>query len=198
MRRFHLPVAPYVALAAMAVLNACDTTRPSDLTSSVPTHVMPPVTAASAEEVAEQNRLLATVRAATARYHRIEAALANGYVQGSPCEARAAGGMGAHFRKNALIDGVVDPTQPEILAYEPQKNGEWRLVVVEFLVPAAVWDATNSAPPMLGNQVFEDRRLPGSGGPPFPNYGLHVWVWQNNPSGMYSPWNPTVTCDFAP
>jgi hypothetical protein len=164
------------------------------------THVMPPPAApASDAQVAAQNELLATVRAATARYHRIEVALADGYVQGSPCEEKAgAGGMGAHFRRAALVDGVVDPAHPEILAYEPQKNGEWRLVVVEFLVPAAAWDPTHTAPPMLGDQVFEDRRAPGSGGPPFPNYGLHVWVWQNNPSGIYSPWNPTVNCDFAP
>lgn len=144
-----------------------------------------------------EGALLAELRRATARYHRVEVALAEGYVQGSGCEVTAAGGMGAHFRRAALVDAVVDPAHPEILMYEPQKNGELRLVGVELLVPAAAWDPTHSGPPMLGGQPFEDRRAPGSGGPPFPNYGLHAWVWKHNPSGTYAPWNPTVDCEFA-
>jgi hypothetical protein len=142
--------------------------------------------------------LVAELRAATARYHRVEAALADGYVQGSPCEVTAAGGMGEHFRRQALVDGIIDPEHPEILMYEPQKNGELRLVGVEFLIPAAAWDPTHSGPPRFAGQTFEDRRTPGSGGPPFPNYGLHIWIWQHNPSGLHAPWNPTVNCDYAP
>lgn len=200
MHSIRQSIPPVVALVSLAVLYACEgPPRPTELPPVGMTHVMPPTAAEpSAAAVAAQNELLATVRAATARYHRIEVALADGYVQGSGCEETAAGGMGAHFRRSALVDGVVDAAHPEILAYEPQKNGEWRLVAVEFLVPAAAWDPTHSAPPTLGDQVFQDRRAPGSGGPPFPNYGLHVWVWQNNPNGMYAPWNPTVNCDFAP
>ena len=142
--------------------------------------------------------LVAELRQATARYHRVEVALADGYAQGSPCEQTAAGGMGEHFRKPALIDQIIDPTQPEILMYEPQKNGELRLVGVEFIIPSKPWDLTHSGPPTFAGQTFEDRRLPGSGGPPFPNYGLHIWIWQHNPSGLNAPWNPTVNCDYAP
>jgi hypothetical protein len=28
--------------------------------------------------------------------------------------------------------------------------------------------------------------------PPF--YQLHAWVWQDNPSGMFSMWNPAASC----
>jgi hypothetical protein len=144
-----------------------------------------------------EGALVAELRRATARFHRIEVALAEGYAQGSPCEATSAGGMGMHFSTRSLIDGVVDPAYPEVLMYEPQKNGDLRLVGVEFVVRASAWDAANSSPPTYAGQTFEDRRAPGSGGPPFPNYGLHLWVWQNNPSGLFAPWNPTVSCEFA-
>jgi hypothetical protein len=144
-----------------------------------------------------EGALVAALRRSTARFHRIEVALAEGYTQGSACEATAAGGMGMHFPNRSLFDAVIDPERPEVLMYEPRKNGELRLVGVEFLIPAAAWDATHSGPPTYAGQAFEDRRAPGSGGPPFPNYGLHLWVWQNNPSGLFAPWNPTVSCEFA-
>jgi hypothetical protein len=106
--------------------------------------------------------------------------------------------MGYHYQNiNYLLDGIVDPSLPEILVYEPKKNGKLQLVAVEFMVIAEYWDAVNDEPPMLGGQVFDDHRAPGSGGPPFPHYQLHAWVWKNNPAGIYSPFNPNITCEFA-
>ena len=26
-------------------------------------------------------------------------------------------------------------------------------------------------------------------------YVLHAWIWQNNPTGMFMDWNPTVSCN---
>jgi len=66
----------------------------------------------------------------------------------------------------------------------------------------------NDAPPMLGEVEFDDHRemkvvedengdpveVNAKGGPPFPHYQLHVWVWKNNPNGMYFPFNPKVQC----
>jgi hypothetical protein len=26
------------------------------------------------------------------------------------------------------------------------------------------------------------------------HYDLHVWLWQDNPAGMFALFNPTVTC----
>jgi hypothetical protein len=28
-------------------------------------------------------------------------------------------------------------------------------------------------------------------------YSLHAWIWKHNPAGMFSPWNPDVTCANA-
>jgi len=32
-------------------------------------------------------------------------------------------------------------------------------------------------------------------GPVFGLWGLHAWVWKENPSGMFTAWNLTVNCD---
>jgi hypothetical protein len=147
--------------------------------------------------VATPGAILAEIRRATARYHRLEVALADGYVFRTPCHFSATGGKGHHYRKVALTDGVVDPSQPEILLYEPLENGTERLVGVSFLVPAAAWDPFNTGPPVLGDQPFMDRRAPGSLGPPFPNYALFVWVWRHNSNGMFEQYNPDVSCEFS-
>jgi hypothetical protein len=177
---------PLVILAA--ALAAC-----SDLIAALP------ASSGSADAVggAAQNQLLATIRQATARYHRVDAALADGYVLASPCEAIAGGGIGVHYRKSALFDMVVEPAQPELLVYEPQKNGDLRLVAVAFVLAAAPWDGSHSGPPMLGEQAFEDKRVLDFSSPPFPTYEPHVWVWQHNPDGTYATTNPTVSCEFA-
>ena len=153
---------------------------------------------AEASRDATQNQLLASVRGATAAYHRVDAAIADGYVLGSPCEAMPGQGIGIHYRKGSLIDGVVDPSRPELLVYEPRRNGDLELVAVAFVVRASAWDPTHTSPPMLGNQVFEDKRVPDWSSPPFPNYELHVWLWKHNPNGMYATTNPLVSCEAAP
>jgi hypothetical protein len=147
---------------------------------------------------ASQNQLEARVRAATAKYQRFEVAEADGYVLDPHCvEHPVLGGMGFHAVKFPLVDGTVDPLLPEVLVYEPMKNGRLRLVAVEYIVVAELWDPYNDGPPMFGNVEFADHRPPGSGGPPFPHYQLHVWLWKNNPMGMYFPFNPNVSCEFA-
>jgi hypothetical protein len=148
---------------------------------------------ASSVNSASQNQINALIRRSTARYQRLEAALADGYVLASPCVP----GMGYHYQKEKLLDGVVDPSQPEFLVYEPQKNGRKRLVAAEFMVPAEDWDPFNAGPPMLGERAFDDHRAPGSPGPPFPHYQLHAWVWMNNPDGIYAPLNPNASCRYA-
>lgn len=179
-----------------AALTACATDR---TVAPLPTQPRAPVTTLSdVAPAAAQNALIAEIREGTARYHRVEAALADGYIHASPCEAIPGHGIGIHYRKPSLVDAVVDPSHPELLVYEPRKNGSLELVAVAFLVPAAAWDATHFSPPMLGDQVFEDKRVPDWSSPPFPTYELHVWVWEHNPAGMYATTNPLVGCEFAP
>lgn len=141
---------------------------------------------------AAQNKINAEIRQATAHYQQEEKAIADGYAPSGHCVP----GMGDHYVNFGLVDDIVDPSKPEVLVYEPQKNGRMKLVAVEFIVVAATWDAEHAGPPMLGSQEFDDHRAAGSPGPPFPHYQLHAWVWKHNPDGMYTPFNPTVSCEF--
>lgn len=98
-------------------------------------------------------------------------------------------------RNNAALvgDGAVDARQPEALIYEA-RHGRLRLVGVEFVIIAEVWDTDNEAPPALLGQSFHFTDSPNRFGlPPF--YSLHVWAWRNNPHGMFVNWNPRVSCE---
>lgn len=180
--------------ALMVTLAGCAGDGPLDPIVALP-HLARSVPALSVGAADTEGALVAQLRQASVHFRDIQVALDEGYVQTSPgCVA----GFGVVFRHNTLVDGVVDAGHPEILLYEPQKNGRMRLVGIELLVLASSWDATHSGPPTYAGQTFEDRRAPGSAGPPFPNYALHAWIWQHNPNGLFTPFNPTITCQFAP
>ncbi|WP_153398317.1 hypothetical protein [Ornithinicoccus halotolerans] len=121
---------------------------------------------------------LAAARAATVKYHDIDTALADGYALGSECVP----GMGYHYVRG-VADGQegLDPLAPEILVYAPRPNGGLRLVAVEY----ASW-----TPAELYGQQFDPPTAPF--GPPF--YTLHAWVWQGNPDGVFTPFNPNISC----
>jgi hypothetical protein len=93
--------------------------------------------------------------------------------------------MGYHYINVDLLDANVDVLQPEAMVYAPGPRGQLQLGAVEYIVPVAAWQ--NGEPPSVLGQEFHlngDETL----------YILHVWIWQNNPSGMFEDWNPTVTC----
>src|SRR5688500_4311067 len=84
---------------------------------------------------------IATIRRATARYHDIDAALADGFVFLHGCETRPdegpAGELYVHFDR--LLDGVADPRSPDALLYEPRGHDRPKLVGVELATPYALW-----------------------------------------------------------
>ena len=142
---------------------------------------------------AAEQQGLAAVRAATARFHRFTVADEAGYdflflntcmVDGSGADR---GGMGYHYVNTALLDGQVSIATPEAVLYEPGPNGQLRLVALEYVIPRAAWTEPN--PPVLLGQKFTLNA--------FDLWALHVWVWKQNPSGMYADWNPNVNCDNA-
>ena len=98
----------------------------------------------------------------------------------------APGAMGFHYGNVALIDGVARVDQPELLLYEPEKNGKLRLVAVEYVIPYTA-HARSAAPPVLFGQEFKQNDT-------FQLWGLHAWVWKENPAGMFASWNPQVSC----
>lgn len=134
---------------------------------------------------------LEQVRDATEAYHKVSAAQAAGYdlVPGLDyCfDNPGVGGMGYHYINTALLDNVIDPLKPEAMVYAQRKNGTLALGAVEYIVPAAGWDAEHSQPPTLFGRVFGLEESLGV-------YELHAWVWKRNPSGLFFEWNPKVTC----
>jgi len=72
---------------------------------------------------------------ATLPFHDVDEAVAAGYAPTDECvDDPNLGGMGYHYVNPALIeDGIVDPTIPEALLYAPARDGEIRLVAVEYV-----------------------------------------------------------------
>jgi hypothetical protein len=142
--------------------------------------------------------LIDKVRVATERYLELSVALSEGFVQATPCVSGPdTGAMGVHFVLPGRISGgVLQADQPEALIYEPLSNGAMRLVGVEFIVLASVWDAHNPAgsTPALDGDLLNYVSAPNRYGlPAF--YELHVWAWEHNPKGSFADWNTAVSCD---
>jgi hypothetical protein len=147
---------------------------------------------------AEQGTLVETVRQATEGFKNVEAAEAVGYGLFHGCvSGPERGAMGIHYVNGDLVgDGEIDASQPEALIYE-LRDGRLRLVGVEYVVIAEAWDAAHETPPTLMGQVFHYVGAPNRYRiPAF--YELHVWAWKQNPNGMFTDWNPRVSCeDFS-
>ena len=156
------------------------------------------VSAVSAVSASPGGASLADVRAATARFHDIDVAIAAGYGPFYVCtdnETPGVGAMGQHYVNGALVgDPAIDPLHPEALIYEPKPGGGWRLVGVEYVVLQAEWHAAfgNTTPSVLGMPMEAVGAGNRYGLPPF--FERHVWLWDHNPSGMFEDWNPKVSC----
>jgi hypothetical protein len=139
--------------------------------------------------------LVDTVRRATAGFADVQQAKDAGYGLFHGCvSGPEEGAMGVHLVDGDLVgDGALDPTQPEALLYE-MRDGQMRLVGVEYVVIADAWHATHEAPPVLMGQLLNYSGSPNRYGiPAF--YQLHVWAWKDNPKGTFADWNPRVRCD---
>lgn len=141
---------------------------------------------------------LAELRQVTTRFHSIDVAKQAGYsTQITPCWAHhSAGAMGYHYGKTSLLDATVALLEPEVVIYEPQAGGHMKMVGMEYIVPLAAWEAaghdlnnSKDVPQLLGQKFTRHSTLP--------IFKLHIWLWQQNPSGTYADWNPNVSCRFA-
>ncbi len=153
---------------------------------------------------------LKEIRAAVSRYHDYANAAFDGYsVAGEPCIASPAGTMGFHAPNPSLLGpGPIDALRPPILLYVPRADGSLKLVAVEYFAVAlantesgpAPWFGAeapplgffNPAPSLLGRTF--DGPMAGHN-PQMPwHYDLHAWVIENNPAGVFSQWNPSISC----
>lgn len=165
---------------------------------------------------------LAEIVSLTERFQDVNVALAEGYVRdpSNTCETAAMmgfpaelGAMGVHyFRPDLLgitappsprVDGVgthTDFRNPSVLIYEPQADGSMALVAVENLVFQAAWaESGQAAPPRFHNvewdNMVDDPATPLDEAHNFaPHYDRHVWVYRENPNGVFAQFNPNVTC----
>ena len=94
-----------------------------------------------------------------------------------------------------------DFLEPAVVIYEPQSDGSLELVAVENLVFREAWEAAgHTSPPsfnavqynlmedLLDTEVDEAHMFE-------PHHDLHVWLYRDNPNGMFEPFNPAVTCE---
>jgi hypothetical protein len=134
------------------------------------------------------NEAIATLQRVTARYHHLDAAIADNFVLLHPCENRPGEGpVGiVYVNFDRLLDGVIDPQSPDALIYEPSSNGKPKLVGAEFAIPYAM---APQAPSFLGTTFQPEDE--------FGVWALHAWIWRANPEGMFAETNPRVSCGEA-
>jgi hypothetical protein len=175
--------------------------RSALLTISTRLGLMLAVAFAAPFGVAARQDELAAIRAATAPFHEVDAALAAGYELGyvngagiriiAGCVSHmTAGAMGYHyFNKQLIDDNVVDVLAPEGLVYAPGPDGRLQLAAVEYVVPGALSNprGVSVAPRLFGMDMVI--LVPAVG-----FYTRHAWVWRHNPAGTFAHWSPAVSC----
>jgi hypothetical protein len=133
------------------------------------------------------DRDVKTVRKATEPFRSVDGAQKAGYTQETDCvEKPPEGGMGYHFTKRELRDATLEVDKPEVLVYEKLGDGSFKLNGVEYIVPVDAWK--NSEPPTIMGQRM--KRFDRAG-----IWYLHVWIWEQSPSGIFADWNPRVKCN---
>jgi hypothetical protein len=187
--RTRIPIALGLATALLACEDHQGTLAPDGAAAIA---LPATVNASTASQIAQLRRLVAP-------FHDFQTASEAGWsapitpclVAGDLPSTPGSGAMGFHFGNLAYIQdgGVVDLLQPELLLYEPEKNGKLRFVGVEYIVPFTDHPATDPAPTLLGQEFAQV--------PEFGVWGLHIYVGRHNPSGTFAPWNPKVSCENA-
>jgi hypothetical protein len=102
------------------------------------------------------------------------------------------GAMGIHFLNPANIGPQLDPAKPQVLIYE-QVGGKLVLTAAEWLMPVSI--AGDKAPAIFGQTLAG----PMNGHEPIMpaelrHYDLHVWLWKDNPRGVFTSTNAAVKC----
>jgi hypothetical protein len=181
--RFRRPI----AFAAAALLAAC-----ADKSVLGPDPERAPQAGLRAPAASvEVNTAIAELRRVTAPYHDVRAAVADGFFPVfASCEAREGEVPIAipYAHLDRLLDGVLDPSLPDALLYEPGIDGQLKLVGVEMVLPYPFWTAAEP-PRFLGVPLQREDELGV--------FGLHIWIWRHSPNGMFSIDNPRVSCDVV-
>lgn len=141
-------------------------------------------------------------REGTRPYLNVSAALAAGFAPAGPCVAAPGmGAMGFHYVNFARMGAAPNEAQPQALLYVPE-GGTLRLAGVEYIA-AVIQDGrpyTGTTPPAnpqpaprLFDRAFDGPSPPRGPGAPW-QYELHAWIWWQNPTSLFAPFNPTLSC----
>lgn len=163
------------------------------------------------EELSPRQVELERAREATAKYLDVAVAEADGFVREGPCVFDPVRGtMGIHYAYGSRIsDRELEPEAPEALLYL-EENGKLRLVAIEHVQLISIGGApypgcgveNNSCPPrnpppppsLYDGVVFDGPMAGHAPGMPW-HYDLHVWIWAENPAGMFEQFNPSLSCE---
>jgi len=206
-------------LAAAFFLAGCnsDTPLPTDDHMS---HAGGIMLADAAQSTSAQT--LSALREFSAPLHDLAAADHAGYAlfsvpgltspDGCISDARL-GGMGYHYtRGNNLADDAVALLDPEFLVYAPTnapaKGGVQprRLAALEYFLPfTPKWPAPADPAFARAPTLHDFSTMQGLPDAPFvatSRFGgwmFHIWLWENNPAGMFTNWNTSVSlCAASP
>lgn len=139
----------------------------------------------------EVDRQLAQLRRLVAPFHDFEGAQAAGWSMTlTECiESPGVRAAGPRFGNGALIEPGSVPLEPDLLVYDPQDDGKFRLVAVEYFIPFSVLSADDDPPVLLGQQ-FHQNLVSGV-------WALHVRIDGRGPNGTLEGWGPKVSCAYA-
>jgi hypothetical protein len=151
----------------------------------------------------------------TASLHDVDAAQALGYnvfvgppaTEGDGCISDPTlGGMGYHYTRGVnIFDDAIDLLNPEFLVYAP-KNGprqndvaRTRLAAVEYFLPFSAKFPGPKQPGFTKAPSLHD--FPSTSNLPdvpftatdrFGGWMFHIWLWEDNPAGMFENFNASV------
>jgi hypothetical protein len=196
-----------LAVVALLAIGLAGCSKPATPAAGPSPDASPEFTApATAAVGADLGRTLSTAHAATAKYaNDLAAAEKDGYM----IITGMMPGMGYHYL-NPNIQGF-NPTQPDILVYNRSGNSD-HLVALEWVftekpkiapLAGATYGSFDAAchykdgtfTPAAAEK--DCAKTSPQGGSPFnfwhPNLvTLHVWLWYDNPAGLYNSTNPLV------
>jgi hypothetical protein len=165
--------------------------------------VLPAASHAQGTPIAALSPDLQAARTALAKYSDPIVAVRDGYFSTVACVdfpkgakdgsiEYPPGAMGVHFLNPANIGPVLDPAKPQILIYEPVGD-KLVLTAAEWFVPVQV--AGDKVPAIFGQTLAgpmdgHEPIIPAS----LRHYDLHVWLWKDNPRGIFTSTNAKVKC----
>ncbi|HEX6370909.1 MAG TPA: hypothetical protein VF006_18465 [Longimicrobium sp.] len=167
----------------LALLAACGGSEAARPASGAGFHAAAPET-----RVDDIDRDTARIRAATAAFRSLDAAVAAGYARSvRSCIAHPPhGAMGFHHGNAGLMDDRIELERPEILVYSRASTGEYVLNGVEYIVPYTSLSRDATPPRVMGQALKRSDQLQ--------LWYLHVWIYRENPNGLFADWNPRVEC----